>query len=159
MIQIVFDMDGVIFDTEALCQKAWRTMGEERGISIAEIDELLKLCIGSNQQHMTEVLQEKLGADFPVLCFLSEAAEQIQLLANEHLPLKKGAEGCSRTGIFNGKPDCKKVSGEGRTYGIFSDHHRRGSGHTQQAGWRNLSEGVCCAWDRSVTDVWRGGFL
>ena len=38
----------------------------------------------------------------------------------------KGAEGCSRTGIFNGKPDCKKVSGEGRTYGIFSDHHRRG---------------------------------
>ena len=39
----------------------------------------------------------------------------------------KGAEGCSRTGIFNGKPDCKKVSGEGRTYGIFSDHHRRGS--------------------------------
>ena len=71
----------------------------------------------------------------------------------------KGAEGCSRTGIFNGKPDCKKVSGEGRTYGIFSDHHRRGSGHTQQAGWRNLSEGVCCAWNRSVTDVWRGGFL
>lgn len=92
MIQIVFDMDGVIFDTEALCQKAWRTVGEERGISIAEIDELLKLCIGSNQQHMTEVLREKLGADFPVQCFLSEAAEQIQLLANEHLPLKKGAE-------------------------------------------------------------------
>ena len=80
MIQIVFDMDGVIFDTEALCQKAWRTVGEERGISIAEIDELLKLCIGSNQQH------------FPVQCFLSEAAEQIQLLANEHLLLKKGAE-------------------------------------------------------------------
>jgi beta-phosphoglucomutase-like phosphatase (HAD superfamily) len=92
MIQIVFDMDGVIFDTEALCQKAWRTVGEERGISIAEIDELLKLCIGSNQQHMTEVLREKLGVDFPVQCFLSEAAEQIQLLANEHLPLKKGAE-------------------------------------------------------------------
>ena len=37
MIQIVFDMDGVIFDTEALCQKAWRTVGEERGISIAEL--------------------------------------------------------------------------------------------------------------------------
>ena len=47
MIQIVFDMDGVIFDTEALCQKAWRTVGEERGFSIAEIDELLMLCIGS----------------------------------------------------------------------------------------------------------------
>ena len=92
MIQIVFDMDGVIFDTEALCQKAWRTVGEERGISIAEIDELLKLCIGSNQQHMTEVLRGKLGEAFPVQCFLSEAAEQIQLLANEHLPLKKGAE-------------------------------------------------------------------
>ena len=69
MIQIVFDMDGVIFDTEALCQKAWRTVGEERGISIAEIDELLKLCIGSNQQHMTEVLREKLGVGFPGTVF------------------------------------------------------------------------------------------
>lgn len=169
MIQIVFDMDGVIFDTEALCQKAWRTVGEERGISIAEIDELLKLCIGSNQQHMTEVLRGKLGEAFPVQCFLSEAAEQIQLLANEHLPLKKGAEELLKwlkeqkaaVGLASStaSPIVKKVSGEGRTYGIFSDHHRRGSGHTQQAGWRNLSEGVCCAWNRSVTDVWRGGFL
>lgn len=66
--------------------------GRGERLSIAEIDELLKLCIGSNQQHMTEVLREKLGADFPVRCFLSEAAKQIQLLANEHLPLKKGEE-------------------------------------------------------------------
>ena len=80
MIQIVFDMDGVIFDTEALCQKAWRMVGEERGISIAEIDELLKLCIGSNQQHMTEVLREKLGEDFPVPCFCQRQLSRFSCL-------------------------------------------------------------------------------
>lgn len=91
MIQIIFDMDGVIFDTEALCQKAWRMAGAEKGISEKEIDRLLQLCIGSNQQHMTEVLQREMGAAFPVPRFLAETKEQVQRLADAYLPLKKGA--------------------------------------------------------------------
>ena len=81
MINVVFDMDGVIFDTEALCRQAWRMAGKEKGIRAEEIDRLLKLCIGSNQQHMTEVLQKELGADFPVQHFLMETKEQVQTLA------------------------------------------------------------------------------
>lgn len=157
MIQIVFDMDGVIFDTEALCQKAWRTVGEERGISIAEIDELLKLCIGSNQQHMTEVLREKLGVDFPVQCFLSEAAEQIQLLANEHLPLKKGAEELLKwlkeqkatVGLASStaSPIVKKYLEKAGLTEYFQIIIGGDQVHTPaRPGWRNLSEGVCCAW-------------
>lgn len=91
MINVVFDMDGVIFDTEALCRQAWQMAGKEEGISTEEIDRLLKLCIGSNQQHMTEVLKKELGADFPVQRFLLETKEQVQTLADSHLPLKKGA--------------------------------------------------------------------
>lgn len=91
MIQIIFDMDGVIFDTEALCQKAWRIDGKEKGIPEAEIDRVLHLCIGSNQQHMMEILKKEWGAEFPAQRFLVETKEQIQTLADSHLPLKRGA--------------------------------------------------------------------
>ena len=32
---VVFDMDGVMFDTESVCMKAWDTVGEEMGIGKA----------------------------------------------------------------------------------------------------------------------------
>lgn len=90
-MNVVFDMDGVLFDTEALCRKAWKRAGEAHGIRVQEIEALLKLCIGSNQQHMKAMLRAHLGADFPVSEFLSDAGEQIQAMANQSLPLKKGA--------------------------------------------------------------------
>ena len=70
----------------------------------------------------------------------------------------KGAEGCSRTGIFNGKPDCKKYlekAGLTEYFQIIIG----GDQSCTASRMENLSEGVCCAWNRSVTDVWRGGFL
>ena len=32
---VVFDMDGVMFDTESVCMKSWDTVGEEMGIGKA----------------------------------------------------------------------------------------------------------------------------
>ena len=55
----------------------------EEAYTMTEGKQLLKIagitCLlyTSNQQHMTEVLREKLGEDFPVPCFLSEAAEPV----------------------------------------------------------------------------------
>ena len=31
MLSVIFDMDGVIFDTEMLCRKDWHSMEEESG--------------------------------------------------------------------------------------------------------------------------------
>ena len=114
MINIVFDMDGVIFDTETLCRQAWRMAGEEQQIPAPEIDRLLKLCIGSNQQHMTEVLKKELGADFPVQRFLLETKEQVQTLADSHLPLKKGA-----------REILEWLHSQGATVGLASSTERR----------------------------------
>lgn len=89
MLNVIFDMDGVIFDTEALCRRAWKAVGSEYGIK--DIDGLLLLCIGANQQHMLEIFREKMGEKFPAEKFLRETKEKIQKLADESLPVKKGA--------------------------------------------------------------------
>lgn len=47
MLSVIFDMDGVIFDTEMLCRKAWHSMEEEYGISAEKMDQLLILCVGT----------------------------------------------------------------------------------------------------------------
>ena len=42
---VVFDMDGVMFDTESICMKAWDTVGEEMGIGKKEVKGILQKLI------------------------------------------------------------------------------------------------------------------
>ena len=56
MLAVIFDMDGVIFDTEAICLRAWRACAEK--YNIKDMDALLMPCIGGNKQHMREVFRE-----------------------------------------------------------------------------------------------------
>lgn len=52
MIAVVFDMDGVIFDTEAICRRAWHACAGK--YNIQDVDALLIPCIGANKQHMRQ---------------------------------------------------------------------------------------------------------
>ena len=61
MLAVIFDMDGVIFDTEAICLRAWRACAEK--YNIKDMDALLMPCIGGNKHHMREVFREKLGEE------------------------------------------------------------------------------------------------
>ena len=80
MLSVIFDMDGVIFDTEMLCRKAWHSMEEEYGISAEKMDQLLILCVGTNRAHMVKTFLEQLGNDFPVERFLDESMDRIAAL-------------------------------------------------------------------------------
>ena len=59
MIAVVFDMDGVIFDTEAICRRAWHACAGK--YNIQDVDALLIPCIGANKQHMRKVFHEQLA--------------------------------------------------------------------------------------------------
>lgn len=76
MLAVIFDMDGVIFDTEAICLRAWRACAEK--YNIKDMDALLMPCIGGNKQHMREVFREQLGEDFPVDAFDKDAQKEFR---------------------------------------------------------------------------------
>lgn len=90
MLKVVFDMDGVIFDTEALCRRAWRTCNEKYGIP--DVDGLLALCIGVNAKRTLETFDAVMGKDFPTQEFLNDSRALVRKIREEEgIPVKKGA--------------------------------------------------------------------
>ena len=51
----IFDMDGVLFDTERMYQQTWREIAEERGIKLG--DGFTKAISGTSGSGMARVLE------------------------------------------------------------------------------------------------------
>lgn len=86
---IVFDMDGVLIDTEALLLKIWKEVAKENDIK--DIESTLKLCIGITNNETEAVFARIYGKDFPYQKYKAAASEmycaQIQ---KDGLPVKPG---------------------------------------------------------------------
>lgn len=86
---IVFDMDGVIFDTERVCDMVWMELSREIGFEKGEI--ALKNCVGMNRQSESEYF----AANYPEVDFEWFAAElsvrMLRYLDENGMPVKKGA--------------------------------------------------------------------
>ena len=50
---VIFDMDGVIFDSEQIVLSSWKKVAEEYGLE--DIESVMKQCIGLNYQAANEV--------------------------------------------------------------------------------------------------------
>lgn len=87
----VFDMDGVLFDTERLCQKCSRVVAEAYGIGDI-IDDIYQKAIGLNRASEKKLYEEAVGKAFPYDEYRNECARQIRLIiAEEGMPVKAGA--------------------------------------------------------------------
>lgn len=89
MQAVIFDMDGVIFDSERLVLACWEEVGLKYGFQ--GIQEVFLPCIGTNAVKTKEIVLDYYGNDFPYEEFRREAS----VLFHEHtdndgLPLKKG---------------------------------------------------------------------
>lgn len=56
-------MDGLLFDTEALCAKSWRIVSEQSGYVVS--DELFYSCVGRNNRDTRELVLASCGTQFP----------------------------------------------------------------------------------------------
>ena len=61
---IIFDMDGLMIDTERLALKAWQLAGVDFGFPISE--DIFITMVGRNRRDSDRILVEVFGSDFPV---------------------------------------------------------------------------------------------
>ncbi len=60
---VVFDMDGVIFDSEKLVLEGWKELAEKYGFQ--DIDKVFYKCIGVNAVATKQIFLDYYGEDFP----------------------------------------------------------------------------------------------
>ena len=70
---VIFDMDGVILDSESISDITWRKAAEEKGYKVT--DEILNACRGSNKNDTIQTLKKYYGADFDSEAFLERTSE------------------------------------------------------------------------------------
>ncbi len=86
---IVFDMDGVLFDTERISYECWEEVGTAMGLG--DLSKGLKGCVGLNHADAEALMYGLYGEDFP----FEEFSETVHALMKrrfleEGIPLKEG---------------------------------------------------------------------
>lgn len=86
---IIFDMDGVIFDSERLVKEAWKKVGDTYGIP--NVEDVLVKCIGANEQATKGNFLEKYGSNFPFEDLRQEASDLFhEAVGKRGIPMKRG---------------------------------------------------------------------
>lgn len=70
---VVFDMDGVLLDTETICDKTWDIAAKELGLD--QMTEAKKRCLGTSKNDTALILNEIYGKDFDIDAFMERTGE------------------------------------------------------------------------------------
>ena len=86
---VIFDMDGVIFDSERLVIECWETIAKK--YNIPGIVEICMRVQGNNREETGKRFREKYGNDFPYEAYKKEVSALFRhLYGGGRLPLKPG---------------------------------------------------------------------
>lgn len=89
MKAVVFDMDGVLFDTEKLCLDSWDAIAKENGIE--DVETVLMQCVGRNANDTRIIVMDYYGQDFPYDDFCKKTSEwSLAYLEKNGMPVKPG---------------------------------------------------------------------
>ena len=88
---VIFDMDGVIFDSERLVLECWEKIGEK--YHLEGMRDAFLPCIGTNDVRTREIVLERYGADFPYDEFRRESSRLYHSIVDRGgLPVKTGVK-------------------------------------------------------------------
>lgn len=86
---VIFDMDGVIFDSERLVLECWKEIAQREGME--HMEEVFRKCIGTNTKKTKEILLQHYGQEFAYDAFRKEASNLFHSrYDNGRLPMKVG---------------------------------------------------------------------
>ena len=86
---VIFDMDGVIFDSERLVLEEWMEIASKYGI--VDIEKVFRKCIGVNTATTRQIFSDHYGKDFPFDEFRKETSALYHDKYGEgRLPMKPG---------------------------------------------------------------------
>jgi len=86
---VIFDMDGLMLDTQRMATKAWKLAAAEYGLNFS--DELNLKLIGRSVQDSIIILKKELGADFPIEDCRERATEfYFEDISQNGIPIKPG---------------------------------------------------------------------
>lgn len=87
----VFDMDGLLFDSERIVQRSWNAAGGELGYGT--VGEQIYHTLGFNRSRRAAYFKSIYGDDFPTEVFQERAAEHfVRIVDEEGMTMKKGVE-------------------------------------------------------------------
>ncbi len=83
---VIFDMDGVILDSESICDRTWKLALEEAGLK--DDKDAINKCRGTNLKDTYKILYELYGHDFPAEKFMKRSSELFHQIENTNgIPL------------------------------------------------------------------------
>ncbi len=86
---VVFDMDGLMFDSERIVQKSWDIAGEQMGYG--KLGGHIVNTLGFNRERREQYFKEACGADFPFERFQELYRKAFyEYVEHDGLPAKKG---------------------------------------------------------------------
>lgn len=90
---VIFDMDGTLFDTEAIYRKAWYAACE--WAKIDDVDKVVNNCTGRNRKDIRNYFENTFGTDFPFEEFISVREKAFdKIIEDGGIPEKKGMRRC-----------------------------------------------------------------
>ena len=104
---VIFDMDGVLIDTEPLHYRCWKEILKERYDVEFDYDIYLP-CIGSTRQFFKDLVKEHYGVDFPDLDEMNQImkVKKSQIVKAEGFPEMPGGRKRFKTIKRNGIQAC-----------------------------------------------------
>lgn len=88
---VLFDMDGLIFDTERMYHDAWLELGRERGLAMTE--EIVTGMRGRNRQGCTELCRQAFGPKFDFMELREACVARMEAeIAQKGVPKRPGLD-------------------------------------------------------------------